>query len=175
MKNAMLKTTLATFVAAAFSVTALAHNHNSDRSSYGDDKQDIVSIAVGDERFSTLVTALETAGLTEALDLNGSYTLFAPTNEAFAALPEGTLESLLAYENRDQLVAILTYHVVPDALSSDAVTRDTVSVTTLQGDDVRLRVSYGNVRVNDATVTDADIEASNGIIHVIDQVIIPGQ
>ena len=134
--------------------------------------KDIVDIAAGAGTFQTLVAAVTAADLVETLKGDGPFTVFAPTDEAFAALPAGTVESLLKPENKDQLVAILTYHVVPGKVMAAQVA-DGASATTVQGTDVDFTVSYGTVKVDGATVTTADIEASNGVIHVIDSVIMP--
>jgi uncharacterized surface protein with fasciclin (FAS1) repeats len=133
--------------------------------------KNIVETAIEAGSFTTLVAAVEAAGLVETLTGEGPFTVFAPTDEAFAALPAGTVENLLLPENRDQLVAILTYHVVPGAVKSTDLT-DGMTATTVQGGDITIDLDNG-VMVNDATVVSADIEASNGIIHVIDAVIMP--
>ncbi len=132
----------------------------------------IAAIAAGDENFSTLVTALDAAGLVETLNGEGSFTVFAPTNDAFAALPEGTLESLLA-DPAGALTNVLLYHVVDGAVMAETVvTLD--AATTLQGEDVTIAVRDGNVFLNDTVqVVITNIEASNGIIHVIDAVLVP--
>ncbi|MES0861260.1 fasciclin domain-containing protein [Ruegeria sp. SCPT10] len=133
---------------------------------------DIVDTAVSAGSFSTLVAAVQAAGLVDTLKGDGPFTVFAPTDEAFAALPEGTVESLLLPENKDQLVAILTYHVVPAKVMSGDIAGKRAKVLTVQGD--RLSVNARNgVKVNGAEVVQADIEASNGVIHVIDEVILP--
>jgi uncharacterized surface protein with fasciclin (FAS1) repeats len=134
---------------------------------------DIVDAAVEAGSFQTLVAALEAAGLVDTLKGEGPFTVFAPTDEAFAALPEGTVESLLEPENRDQLVAILTYHVVPGAVRSGDLAGQELDVETVQGETVAIDATGGAVMVNDATVVQADIEADNGVIHVIDTVIMP--
>jgi len=133
---------------------------------------DIVSIAVGNENFSTLVTALQEAGLVETLQGDGPFTVFAPTNEAFAALPEGTLESLLMEENRDQLIQVLTYHVVPGKVMSTDLS-DGMTAATVEGSSVEISIGDDGVKVDNATVVTADIEATNGVIHVINAVILP--
>ncbi|MEM9320784.1 MAG: fasciclin domain-containing protein [Pseudomonadota bacterium] len=132
---------------------------------------DIVDTAAAAGDFSTLLAAADAAGLVDTLKGDGPLTVFAPTDEAFAALPEGTVESLLLPENRDQLVAILTYHVVPGAVMSTDLSDD-MTATTVQGGDIMIDLDDG-VMVNDATVIAADIEATNGVIHVIDSVILP--
>ncbi|MBY6203058.1 fasciclin domain-containing protein [Maritalea mobilis] len=131
----------------------------------------VVETAVEAGNFTTLVAAVEAAGLVETLSGEGPFTVFAPTDEAFAALPEGTVESLLMEENRDQLVSILTYHVVPGAVMSGDLS-DGMTAATVEGSDITITLG-DTVMVNDATVTAADIEASNGVIHVIDSVIMP--
>jgi uncharacterized surface protein with fasciclin (FAS1) repeats len=133
---------------------------------------DIVDIAAGNENFSTLVAAVQAAGLVETLKGDGPFTVFAPTNEAFAALPAGTVETLLKPENKDQLVKVLTYHVVPGAVTSDQLAGQRLSVATVQGQSVHVDGRDG-VKVNASRVTTADIMASNGVIHVIDTVLLP--
>lgn len=132
---------------------------------------DIVSLAVQTDILSTLVAAVQAADLVEVLQSEGPFTVFAPTNEAFAALPEGTLESLLLEENKDMLIAILTYHVVPGKVMSTDLS-DGMSAETVQGSDVTIGVDNG-VTVNGANVVMADVEASNGVVHIIDTVILP--
>ncbi|WP_414842982.1 fasciclin domain-containing protein [Halomonas sp. SSL-5] len=135
-------------------------------------KKDIVDTAVEAGQFETLVAAVQAAGLVETLKGEGPYTVFAPTDEAFAALPEGTVESLLEEENRDQLQAILTYHVVSGKImAEDAMAAD--SATTVQSQDLTITTMNGSVMIDDATVIQADIETSNGVIHVIDSVLMP--
>ncbi|KAL7466592.1 hypothetical protein ACHAXS_006888 [Conticribra weissflogii] len=131
----------------------------------------IVDLGVANSDFSTLVAAVTAAGLVDALSGEGPFTLFAPTNDAFAALPDGTLDSLLLPENVDALTNILTYHVVEGIIHSSAITAD-VNVTALNGDDVMVTTADG-VKVNGANVIEADVLANNGIIHVIDAVILP--
>ena len=131
----------------------------------------IVETAVGAGSFTTLVAAVEAAGLVETLSGEGPFTVFAPTDEAFAALPEGTVESLLLPENMDQLVSILTYHVVPGAVMSTDLS-DGMMATTVEGSEITIG-TMGGVTVNGANVVTADIAASNGVIHVIDAVILP--
>ncbi|MEM9049069.1 MAG: fasciclin domain-containing protein [Pseudomonadota bacterium] len=133
---------------------------------------DIVDTAVAAGQFDTLVAAVQAAGLVETLKGDGPFTVFAPTDEAFAKLPEGTVATLLMPENKDQLVAVLTYHVIPGKVMSSDIAGQTLSVTTVQGTDIAIDATSG-VTVNEATVTAADVEASNGVIHVIDTVILP--
>jgi Secreted and surface protein containing fasciclin-like repeats len=133
----------------------------------------LVAVAAANPDFSTLVTALQAAGLVGTLQREGPFTVFAPTNAAFAALPPGTVESLLRPENRAELVRILTYHVVPGLAPSSAL-RAGQQVATLQGSPVTVTLlEGGRIRINNANVIAADIQASNGIIHVIDAVLIP--
>ena len=134
--------------------------------------KDIVDTAVGAGQFNTLAAALEAADLIETLKGDGPFTVFAPTDEAFAKLPEGTVESLLRPENRDQLTAILTYHVVAGKVyAADVVKLD--SAMTVNGAEVAIAVNDGGVRIDNANVIKTDIGASNGVIHVIDTVILP--
>ena len=128
--------------------------------------------AVADGRFTTLAAALEAAGLVETLKGEGPFTVFAPTDDAFAALPAGTLDELLKPENKQQLTDILTYHVVSGKVMAADVSGLT-SATTVLGKDVAIKVDMGNVYINDAKVIITDIETSNGVIHVIDAVILP--
>ncbi|WP_299845595.1 fasciclin domain-containing protein [uncultured Roseovarius sp.] len=137
----------------------------------GDMKKDIVDTAMSAGNFETLVAAAKAADLVDTLKGDGPLTVFAPTDEAFAALPAGTVEDLLKPENKDQLAAILTYHVVPGKVMSGDLS-DNMTATTAQGGDITINTSDG-VTVNGANVVSADIEASNGVIHVIDAVILP--
>lgn len=131
----------------------------------------IVDIAAANGSFDTLVAAIQAAGLAETLSSEGPYTVFAPTDEAFEALPEGTLDTLLLPENQEALTQILTYHVVSgEILASDI---ETGAVATVEGGDVDVVADAGSVTVNGAAVTQPDIVASNGVIHVIDTVLLP--
>lgn len=133
----------------------------------------IVEVAASDETFSTLVQAVEAAGLADTLAAEGPYTVFAPTNEAFEALPEGTVEQLLQPENQEVLTQILAYHVLPQEVpAAEVVSGD---VDTVAGAPVSVNVddATGNVSVNEAAVVQADVQASNGVIHAIDQVLLP--
>ncbi|HSG67311.1 MAG TPA: fasciclin domain-containing protein [Bacteroidales bacterium] len=135
-------------------------------------EMDIVDTAVADGRFTTLVAAVTAAELVETLKGEGPFTVFAPTDDAFAALPEGTVESLLLPENKQALTDILLYHVVSGkVMAADVVGLE--SATTVLGKDVAIKVDGGNVYINDAQVIITDIETSNGVIHVIDAVILP--
>ena len=134
---------------------------------------DIVETAQEAGSFQTLLTAAEAAGLVDTLKSEGPFTVFAPTDEAFAKLPEGTVESLLKPENQDQLKAILTYHVVPGKTMSSDLAGKQVEVESVEGSALSIDATGDNVMVDDATVTQADIETDNGVIHVIDSVIQP--
>jgi uncharacterized surface protein with fasciclin (FAS1) repeats len=134
--------------------------------------RDIVRTAQSAGQFSTLLAAVDAAGLTATLKGRGPFTVFAPTDEAFAKLPAGTVESLLRPENREQLKAILLYHVVSGRVAA-ATARGLDAATTVEGRDVRIRTERGALRINDATVIGADVQASNGVIHVIDAVLLP--
>ena len=132
----------------------------------------IVETAAGADDFSTLVAAVKAAGLVETLSGKGPFTVFAPTNEAFAKLPKGTVESLLKPENKEKLIAVLTYHVVPGTvMAKDVVKVD--SAKTVQGSEVSISVKGKTVKVDNAKVVKTDIKCSNGVIHVIDSVILP--
>lgn len=137
----------------------------------GGHSKDIVDTAVGAGSFGTLVAAVQAAGLVDTLKGDGPFTVFAPTDEAFAALPAGTVEDLLKPENKDKLTAILTYHVVAGKVMSTDLSNGMMA-TTVQGSDVKI-MTEGGVTVNGANVVQADVEASNGVIHVIDAVILP--
>lgn len=135
-------------------------------------KMDIVDTAVSAGSFNTLVTAVKAAGLVETLKGTGPFTVFAPTDDAFARLPKGTVEDLLKPENKEKLQAILTYHVVPGkVMAADAVALD--SAPTVNGQKLMISQKDGSVFVDNAKVVKTDIETTNGVIHVIDTVIIP--
>jgi len=156
----------AAITAALFlATTAIAGHHEAK-------KHDIVDTAVANGSFTTLAAALEAAGLIETLKSDGPFTVFAPTDEAFAKLPEGTVEMLLMPENKDKLVAILTYHVVPGKVSAVEVV-ELDSAKTVNGSDVQISVREGTVFINDSRVVMTDVYASNGVIHVVDTVILP--
>lgn len=161
-----LKATLAATALAALTACAPAEKGS-----------DIVDIAASNGNFNTLVAAVQAAGLEDTLRSPGPFTVFAPTDAAFAALPAGTVESLLLPENKDQLVSILTYHVLPGAVQSSDVLGAVTNVATVQGQTVRVDGTGSKlgpaVKVNDASVTTADILATNGVIHVIDKVLLP--
>jgi uncharacterized surface protein with fasciclin (FAS1) repeats len=164
-----LTAALAFCFAASISTFANAGHHESGEAKA---EPSIVEIAAGNPDFSTLVAALQAADLVDALSGEGPFTVLAPTNEAFAKLPAGTVETLLKPENKDKLVAILTYHVVPGkAMAADVV--KLTEVTSLEGDTIAIVASESGVTVDDANVVATDIVASNGVIHVIDAVIMP--
>ncbi len=157
----MLRSTVAAVVGLAMGASVAAAQ-----------EQDIVEIAAGNGDFETLVAAVQAAGLVDTLKGEGPFTVFAPTDAAFAKLPAGTVANLLQPENRDQLVAVLTYHVVPGKVMSADLAGKTLSPATVQGSTVDIDATSG-VTVDGASVVMADIEASNGVIHVIDTVILP--
>jgi uncharacterized surface protein with fasciclin (FAS1) repeats len=134
-------------------------------------EEDIVDVAVQNGNFTTLAAALEAAGLIETLKGEGPFTVFAPTDEAFAKLPAGTVEALL--QDKERLTQILTYHVVPGEVTSSQVV-NLSEAKTVNGAMIQITTTpEGSVKINDATVTAADVQASNGVIHVIDTVILP--
>jgi len=135
----------------------------------GPDKN-IVETAVEAGSFTTLVAAVQAAGLVDVLSGEGPFTVFAPTDEAFAKLPEGTIEALLA--DKEKLTAILTYHVVSGRIYSDQL-ENGAAAKTLQGNPVKVKLADGNAFINDSRVVSADIETTNGVIHVIDKVLLP--
>ena len=134
-------------------------------------KETIVGIAAGNKDFSTLVAAVKAAGLVDTLNGDGPFTVFAPTNEAFAKLPKGTVEDLLKPENKAKLTAVLTYHVVPAKVMAADV--KTGKVKTVQGGELDVKVADGKVTVDGAKVVKTDIVGKNGVIHVIDTVVLP--
>ncbi len=136
-------------------------------------EKDIVDTAVGAGTFGTLVAAVQAAGLVDTLKGEGPFTVFAPTDEAFAKLPAGTVENLLKPENKDQLVAVLTYHVLPGKVMSADIAGKKTKVASVQGSEISVDATDG-VKVDEANVVAADVQASNGVIHVIDAVILPG-
>ena len=169
-----LRIVLLAMLAAALCVTPFS----APRSARADDdmadmkKKDIVDTAVAAGNFKTLAAALKAADLIDTLKGKGPFTVFAPTDEAFAKLPAGTLEMLLKPENKEKLVKILTYHVVPGKVMAADVVK-LKSAKTVQGSEVTITVTDGKVKVDDANVTKTDIDCSNGVIHVIDAVIMP--
>lgn len=172
LRNALYRTAALTFALLLMSTTAFAQYNDSEGTA---EQPDVVDTAIQADGFNTLVSLVQQAGLVETLKGEGPFTIFAPTDEAFAALPEETLNSLTQEENRDQLRAILTYHVAPGAvMAADVVGLD--EAPTVQGAAIGIEVNEGTVTLNgqnSATVVQTDIEASNGVIHVIDTVLLP--
>ena len=158
--HALLKTLGATMLAATMVVPALAAD------------KDLVDTAVSAGQFNTLVAAVQAAGLADTLKGPGPFTVFAPTDAAFAALPAGTVADLLKPENKAKLAAILTYHVVPGRVTSGDIAGKAMDVTTVQGTTLKVDAMQG-VMVDEARVVTADVMASNGVIHVIDKVVMP--
>ncbi len=161
MKRISVMTSLALLLTLSFSSAAFASS-----------KKDIVETAVAAGNFKTLAAALQAAGLVDTLKGAGPFTVFAPTDEAFAKLPAGTVEDLLKPENKQKLISILTYHVV----AGDVMANDVVKLSeakTLNGKEVKIMVEGGKVMVDGANVTKTDIKCSNGVIHVIDSVLLP--
>jgi len=134
-------------------------------------EQDVVAVASSASNFKTLVTAIKAAGLVKTLQGKGPFTVFAPTDEAFAKLPAGTVEDLLKPENKEKLTAILTYHVVPGRVMAADV--KTMQAKTVNGADLSIVLEDGKVTVNTAKVIKTDVAASNGVIHIIDTVLMP--
>lgn len=165
-------------LASVFLLTACATANDQMGSDDGmamsmDDSPTIVEIAAGDDRFTTLVTAVQEAGLVDTLNGDGPFTVFAPTDDAFAQLPEGTVASLLEPENRQQLVDILTYHVVPGQVMAADIAGRSLEAETVNGTPLPIDARGAEVEVGGATVIATDIMASNGVIHVVDAVILP--
>ena len=161
-----IKALFAAAFAFLLAAPALADHHKDYK------KKDVVDTAVAAGSFNTLVAAVQAAGLEDTLRGDGPFTVFAPTDEAFAALPEGTIESLLKPENKDKLVAILTYHVVGGKYLAGDLAGKKLDVTTVNGAKVAVNGANG-VMVDNATVIKADIKTSNGVIHVVDSVLLP--
>lgn len=167
-KKLAARGTMLGLLAIVMTLTATARVVNSSVES-----NDLVETAVAAGQFKTLAAALEAADLIDALKGTGPFTVFAPTDEAFAKLPAGTVEALLKPENKDKLKAVLLYHVVPGSVTADQVTKlNGRSVKTLQGSSLKVKTSHG-VKVDNSNVTQTDIKASNGVIHVIDTVLMP--
>lgn len=134
--------------------------------------KDIVDLAVGNENLKTLVAAVKAGGLVDVLKSDGPFTVFAPTDDAFAALPKGTLESLLKPENKDKLISILKYHVVAGKIMSTDLSNGQ-RAATVQGEKIEVAINNAGVRIEGAKVIAADVKAKNGVVHVIDEVILP--
>ena len=167
--NAIRNYPLLALACLMFAATPATAGHHE---SYEKPQQDIVDTAVSAGSFNTLAAALEAAGLVDTLKGEGPFTVFAPTDAAFAKLPDGTLEALLLPENKDQLIAILTYHVVPGKVISTDVVKLS-SAETVNGASISIVTAETGVQVNQASVVAVDVMASNGVIHVIDEVILP--
>jgi uncharacterized surface protein with fasciclin (FAS1) repeats len=154
-----------TAIIAASSLVGVAHAEPKEKA------KDIVAVASGNGSFNTLVAAVKAAGLVETLQGPGPFTVFAPTDEAFAKLPKGTVEDLLKPENKAKLVSILTYHVVAGKVMAEDV--KTMKAKTVNGQSLDVKVTDGAVTVDNAKVVMTDVAASNGVIHVIDTVVLP--
>ena len=179
MKTTFIIAAIALSTSMAFAPATFAGDYSkkakkAEKASYGEAKEtkNIVETAVNAGSFGTLVAAVKAAGLVETLAEGGPFTVFAPTDEAFAKLPEGTVENLLKPENKDKLIAVLTYHVVSGEVTSSQVTK-VKAATTVQGQDLAVKVDDGKVMINNAQVVTADVAAGNGVIHVIDTVLLP--
>ncbi|MDH5934543.1 fasciclin domain-containing protein [Vibrio splendidus] len=164
MFNKLIKTTSALVATLLFTAFAHANHHEM--------KKDIVDVAAENGSFNTLVAAVKAADLVDTLKGEGPFTVLAPTDEAFSALPEGTVDMLLKPENKDKLVAVLTYHVIPGKIMAAEVMKLN-SAVTVQGSAVMIAIDDGNVMIDNAKVIMPDVEASNGVIHVIDAVLLP--
>ncbi|PMN97576.1 fasciclin [Vibrio splendidus] len=164
MFNKLIKTTSVLVATLLFTTFAHANHHEM--------KKDIVDVAAENGSFNTLVAAVKAADLVDTLKGEGPFTVLAPTDEAFAALPEGTVDMLLKPENKDKLVAVLTYHVIPGKIMAAEVMKLN-SAVTVQGSAVMIAIDDGNVMIDNAKVIMPDVEASNGVIHVIDAVLLP--
>ncbi|MFT4536958.1 MAG: putative surface protein with fasciclin (FAS1) repeats [Saprospiraceae bacterium] len=156
-------------ITALFALTLFSSFSTNDTNPPADD---IVTLAVNTDFLSTLVAAVKAGDLVDVLQGDGPFTVFAPTNEAFAALPEGTLEMLLKPENKEMLVSILTYHVVSGKVMSTDLSNG-MKANTVNGAGITISIDDNGVKINDASVVTADIIASNGVVHVIDKVILP--
>jgi uncharacterized surface protein with fasciclin (FAS1) repeats len=152
--------------------TVSAGHHEMKKTGVDAPDGDIVDVAVAAGDFNTLAAALEAADLVDTLKGEGPFTVFAPTDEAFAKLPAGTVENLLKPENKDQLIAVLTYHVVPGEVTAAEVMK-LDSAETVNGERLAIKTHYGHVMVNDVMVIAVDVRAENGVIHVVDEVILP--
>lgn len=165
----MTRTFLILALSAGFALAPAQAGHHK---SYKKASNDIVDTAASNDNFDTLVAAVKAAGLVDTLKGDGPFTVFAPTDNAFSKLPRGTLESLLEPRNKGKLQSILTYHVVPGKILAADLAGQTTSATTVEGTEIAIDGTDG-VRVETAQVIQADIEVANGVIHVIDRVILP--
>ncbi|MFT4955300.1 MAG: putative surface protein with fasciclin (FAS1) repeats [Brevundimonas sp.] len=184
MKNIITKVAVAAVLAAGMAAPAVAFDHHGGGHGQMQSSQTIVDVAVGSPDHTTLVTAVQAAGLAETLSGEGPFTVFAPTNDAFAKLPAGTVETLVQPANRATLTAVLTYHVVAgelkaaDVLAAIEAGGGSAVLTTVQGAELTASLSGDSVILTDAaggtaTVTATDLDASNGVVHVIDTVVMP--
>ena len=164
--SAAAVTSMAVFALALTPVPAIAGHHGASA------KSDIVDTAIAAGSFKTLTAAVQASGLEATLRSDGPFTVFAPTDEAFAKLPAGTVDTLLKPENKEKLVSILTYHVVPGKVYSKSLVGKKLDAATVQGTTVSVDGTAG-VKVDNASVVKADIKTSNGVIHVIDTVLMP--
>lgn len=178
MKNLKILFTIISLVLFMSSANAqCGNNHTSQNtrtyktSNYSHDK-DIVSLAASNKHLSTLVAAVKAAGLVETLQGKGPFTVFAPTNEAFAALPKGTVESLLKPENKDKLIKVLTYHVVSGRVEASDLS-DGQNLKSVEGQKIKVELSGQTVKINNALVKSANNRTGNGVVHIIDRVILP--
>ncbi len=172
IKTKIMKSTIQKLFVAAAATAFLSVGAHADHHKKADlSDKTVVEIAASMDDFSTLVAAVKAAGLAETLSGDGPFTVFAPTNEAFAALPEGTVETLLKPENKEKLISILTYHVVPAKVLAADVTPG--EVATVNGESFTVSVEDDTVMVDDAKVVKTDVVGKNGVIHVIDSVIMP--
>ena len=167
MSTTLSKGFMITMLAALAAFISIAQAGNMQHTSAN---KDIVDTAIDAGNFNTLVTAVQTAGLVETLKSDGPFTVFAPTDEAFAKLPKDQLDALLA--DKEALTKVLTYHVVPGKIMSGDLAGKSMSVATVEGSDIKVNAMSG-VKINNANVVKADIVTSNGVIHVIDTVILP--
>lgn len=184
MKNIITKVAVAAVLSAGMAAPAVAFDHHGGGHAQMQSSQTVVDIAVGSPDHTTLVTAVQAAGLAGTLSGDGPFTVFAPTNDAFAKLPAGTVESLVQPANRETLTAVLTYHVVAgelkaaDVLAAIEAGGGSAVLTTVQGAELTASLSGDSVILTDAaggtaTVTATDLDASNGVVHVIDTVVMP--
>jgi uncharacterized surface protein with fasciclin (FAS1) repeats len=158
------------------SLPSFAHNHKTTPAApkvTTATKQNIVQVAVANGSFKTLVAAVKAAGLVEVLSGKGPFTVFAPTDEAFAKLPKGTVETLLKPENKEILVKVLTYHVVSGKVNAKDIKAGSALVPTVEGNSIKVTKSAKGVVIDNSKVVSADVKTSNGVIHVIDTVLLP--
>lgn len=167
-----MKKLVSTFVVILFATLTVFGKNRVEKPMVENDDMDIVDLAASTDFLSTLVAAVKAGELVDVLKGDGPFTVFAPTNEAFAKLPAGTVEELLKPENKDKLIAVLTYHVVPGIVRSTDL-KNGQKAKTVQGQEITVTLKDGKAMIDHAVVSAADIEAKNGIVHVIDSVILP--